>query len=165
MNLDINTPNGQISLNHEKEAQNWIKRKWKVEIIETLKHTAAKCDGFIVREDQCIAVFETKCRYDMTYKKLVEERGTWLISYEKILYGQQVSKILQIPFLGFLYLIPNEAPEDKVLLFWKITDSNGEFCFDFQITEQEETQKTCNKEKGTIIRPNAHLPVEYSHFV
>lgn len=159
-NLDINTKKGQESLIHEREVQEIIKNNWKVSIIETPKIHSAKCDGFLVRDNNIIALFETKCRYDMTYSELLE-RETWLVTLEKIEACKQLSKLLQVPFLGFLYLRPKHSTE-RVLLYWKITNIQGEYEFEFSSYEQE-TQKTING--GTIIRKNAYLPVELSNFV
>lgn len=160
MSLDINTVRGQISLEQEREVQDIIKKCWNVEIIETPKSTSAKCDGFLVRNNEIIALFETKCRYDMGYSDLVD-RGSWLITYDKILECKKLSEMLQVPFIGFLYLAPKSSKE-RVLLFWKITDNEGKFVFEFDVYDQE-TQKTING--GTIVRKNAYLPINESQFV
>jgi len=160
MELDIDTKKGQESLIFEREVQEIIKNSWNVNILETPKNTSAKCDGFLYRDNNMLAVFETKCRFDMTYSELLE-RGSWLITYEKILGCKRLSEYLQIPFLGFLYLCPRNSNE-RVLLFWKITDNKGNYFFDFEIQKQE-TQKTING--GLITRENAYLPVESSEFV
>lgn len=160
MRLDINTEKGQKSLQHEREVQDIIRNNWKVSIIETPKLHSSKCDGFLVRDNNIIALFETKCRYDMTYSELLE-RGTWLVTLEKIEACKKISTLLQIPFIGFLYLRPNHSDE-RILLFWKITNTNGDYLFEFESYEQE-TQKTING--GTIVRKNAYLPIDMCSFV
>lgn len=96
----------------------------------------------------------------MTYNKLLE-RGSWLITHDKIRGCQKISEFLQIPFIGFLYLAPKHSDE-RVLLFWKITNNKGKYLFEFDVHE-EETQRTINGGKTT--RMNAYLPVEQSQFV
>lgn len=160
MGLDINTEKGQKSLADEHAAHTIIKNLWKVDIIETPKNSPAKCDGFLVKDNVITALFETKCRYDMDYQKLLE-RGTWLVTYEKIAACRKLSQSLGVPFFGFLYLLPRSSDE-QLLLYWEITDGKGEYQFKFQI-DKEETQKTINGSR--IVRENAYLPVEYSKIV
>lgn len=155
MGLDILTPKGQISLDQEKrmiKKLDSIWNGWGVSFIETNKDKDAGCDGFIVKMNTIVGAYESKCR-ELTEEEL-RDFGTWLITADKIKQGRILSKILKVGFLGFLYLVP----EDKIFM-WKITDSAGEYLFDFRI-EESETQKTVNG--GTIIRQNAYLPVEFS---
>lgn len=160
MRLDINSERGQKSLEQEREVQSFVKHCWNVDIIETPKISSSKCDGFLVRNNEILALFETKCRYDMSYSDLVD-RGSWLITYDKILQCKKISEMLQVPFIGFLYLAP-KASNERVLLFVKITDKTGNFVFEFE-TYNQETQKTING--GTIIRENAYIPVDQLEFV
>lgn len=160
MALDINTEKGQESLVHEREVQEIIKNNWKFSIIETPKLNSSKCDGFLVQDGNIVALFETKCRYDMTYSELLE-RGTWLVTLEKIEACKQLSNLLQVPFIGFLYLRPKHSTE-RILLFWKITNENGDYEFEFDTYEQK-TQRTING--GTTVRKNAYLPVGMAGFV
>jgi hypothetical protein len=155
MNLDINTPKGQKSLVHEREAHDIIKRRMSYQVVETPKSTIAVGDGFLIKDGEVFAFFETKCRYDMTYEQLLD-RGSWLITYEKILKCQEVSKLLQVPFYGFLYLLPKREPTQKLLLYSEITNDHGEFMFEIKHFE-EPTQKTING--GNAIRDNGHIPV------
>lgn len=153
--LDINTPKGQISLEQEREAHAIISKKWNVSVIETPKKSIATGDGFLVRNGEIIAFFETKCRYDMSYEELLN-RGSWLVTLKKIEKCKAVSRLLQVPFLGFLYLLPKDNPTEKVLLFWKITNEDGEYAFNFDVQEQP-TQRTING--GETIRKNAYFSI------
>jgi len=78
------------------------------------------------------------------------EYGSWLITMDKIMDGKKLSEMLCVPFVGFLYLI-----KDDIIMYWKITNSKGEFLFNFDI-KRTKTQKTING--GEIIRTNAYLP-------
>ncbi len=128
---------------------NRISNKRNVQLVETDKELDAKCDGLIIKDNKLIGVFESKCR-NMTISKL-ESFGSWLVTYEKILCGQSISKMLRIGFFGFLYLIP-----DDVITMWHITNNKGEFRYHFDIKETE-TQRTING--GKALRENAFLPV------
>lgn len=156
MTLDINTPKGQKSLKEEREAHEIIKKKWKVDVIETPKDAISAGDGFLTRNGEIVAFFETKCRYDMDYEQLID-RGSWLVTMNKIKKCKAVSKLLQVPFLGFLYLLPERNPSQKILLFWKITNNAGEYEFEFDV-RSEPTQRTVNG--GETIRENAYFPVD-----
>jgi hypothetical protein len=157
MSLDINTPLGQKSLQEEREVHETIRRKWGVEVIETPKDSTATGDGFLVKNGEIVAFFECKCRYDMTYDELLN-RGSWLVTMDKVKKCRTVSKLLQVPFIGILYLLPESDPKQRVMVYWKITDKQGNYIFNFEVRE-EPTQKTVNG--GEIVRLNAYFPIEY----
>lgn len=156
MKLDINTEKGQKSLTDERKAHDIIERCWKLDVVETPKSKISVGDGFLIKNGVITAFFETKCRYDMTYDQLLD-RGSWLVTNEKIKACRTVSKLLQVPFLGFLYLLPKSDPSQELLLFWKITNENGEYAFNFDVRE-EQTQRTING--GQTVRLNAYFPVD-----
>ena len=103
--LDIKTDKGKDSLLHERIMLKRIKKSWGVNLIETDKDTDAKCDGVVAKNDRLIAIYESKCR-DMNYMQLCKW-GSWLVTNQKILDCQIMSKMLRVPFIGFLYLIPD----------------------------------------------------------
>ena len=152
--MDILTEKGQASLRYEREMLDRIRHSICAEhkkgsyIFETDKDMDAKVDGMIVKDDQVTGIFESKCR-DMSMMELINY-GSWLITFDKIMDGKRLSEMLRVPYLGFLYLI-----KDKIVMYWKITDSKGNFLFDFDVRNTR-TQKTING--GSIIRTNAYLP-------
>ena len=146
--MDILTKKGQKSLEYERTMLERISILKKVNIIETDKNMDAKGDGMISQDNQLTGIFESKCR-DMSLMKL-REFGSWLVTFDKIMDGKKLSTLLRVPFLGFLYLIP-----DNIIMYWKITDKYGNFLFDFDV-KNTRTQKTING--GSIIRTNAFLP-------
>jgi hypothetical protein len=155
MGLDINTPKGQISLVHERRMMEKINQLWsdrEISFMDTHKKYDSACDGFLVKMNTVIAIHESKCR-NLTYEQL-QGFGTWLITAEKIEKCKIISEYLKIPFLGFLYLIP----DDRILM-WKITDEKGKYLFDFE-KEKTQTQRTVNG--GIANRLNAFLPVKYA---
>ena len=158
MSLDINTEKGQESLRYEKEMLDHIRSTFCNNhrtslLIETDKEKESKVDGIIVKNNQVSGIFESKCR-NMSLMEL-QNYGSWLVTFDKIMDGKNLSKLLCVPFVGFLYLI-----KDKIVMYWKITDSKGEFEFDFEI-KKTKTRKTING--GEAIRTNAYLPVKYGH--
>jgi hypothetical protein len=148
--MDILTKKGQKSLEYERIMLERISVLTNVNIIETDKDMDAKVDGMISQDNQLTGIFESKCR-DMSLMKL-REFGSWLVTFDKILDGRKLSQLLRVPFIGFLYLIP-----DEIIMYWKITDKYGNFLFDFDV-KNTKTQKTING--GSIVRTNAYLPVK-----
>jgi len=147
-NLDINTDKGQISLRDEHIMHEHIKKCWGVDIIETDKYTDPSIDGLLTVDNTIVGIFESKCRYNITLE-ILKNWNTWLITFDKLEKGKILSKILKVPFFGFLYLV-----EDGVFYYWKITNFDGEFMVKFYV-ERTTTQKSTNG--GSIIRPNAYL--------
>jgi hypothetical protein len=154
--LDINTPKGQVFLQYERHLIDKIKSKYQVDIIETNKRREARIDNFLVRNFELIAVAEMKCR-NMSQTQMKEWGDTWLVTQQKIIDGIEISKLLCVPFLGFLYLIP-----DDVILMWKITDSYGELLINFE-TKNTQTQATCNGNK--VYRNNVYIPKKYAKVI
>jgi hypothetical protein len=155
MGLDINTPKGQVTLLHERKMMDKINRIWvgrEISFVETHKKFDSACDGFLVKMNTVIGIHESKCR-NLTYEE-IQKFGTWLVTAEKIEKCRAISEYLKVPFLGFLYLVP----DDRILI-WKITDENGNYLFDFK-KERTQTQRTVNG--GVANRINAFLPVKYA---
>jgi len=82
----------------------------------------------------------------------IKHNGGYLITDEKLRYGKLVSEQMQVPF----YIIVNLL-EQKAILIWQITSSEGEYEFDFD-TKDTSTKMTCNG--GTIVRSNSYLPID-----
>lgn len=154
MHLDINTPKGQETLEHEQIMLDMILEQHPdrfKSVIQTPKLKDAKYDGiFVNHRNEISAVFESKCR-DLTYKKLVQHE-TWLITHEKLVHCAEASKLTRVPFIGLLYLIP-----DKMCLMWKITDDNGNFLFSLN---EKVTETRANVNGGKANRNNAFLNLQ-----
>lgn len=155
--MDILTKKGQISLEQEQKFIQRLNKKYMDRdrlFFQTPKNAPSACDGIIVNitTEEIAGIFESKCR-DLTFEQLFAF-GSWLVTFEKLEKCKAVSELLQVPFFGFLYLIP----EDRTLL-WKITDEEGKYDFDFKVRETE-TQATING--GKAIRNNAYLPIKFA---
>jgi len=156
MGLDINTPKGQESLGHEHEArQQFLAAHPDCSYVETPKNEPGIVDAVIVRNNEIIAVIECKAR-NLTQSKL-NEFGTWLITWEKVQQGIKLGKDLCVPFIGFLWLIP-----EQTLLVIPISHKNGQLVNPITI-EATTTQKTING--GTVERNNAYIPIKGARVV
>lgn len=153
MSLDINRGNGPETARQEQKMFDLIRDffpKSLGNIVETPKYKPAAYDGFIYDKNNVMThIFESKCR-KMTFNQMETWGNTWLITLNKLKECAEVSRLSQVPMLGFLYLIP-----EQTCIMWEITNSVGGFKFDFK-SKKEETQATCNGGKAN--RVNAHLP-------
>lgn len=130
-----------------------IKKVWPdISFAETPKDLAADCDGVLIHNDTLVGLYESKCR-NLTYNEL-QKFGSWLVTHDKLERCKELSKALHVPFLGFLYLIP-----DQRVLYWKITNEDGKYQFNIEV-KPTVTQATING--GQIERMNAYLPIKYS---
>lgn len=152
-NLDILTEKGQKTLLEENLVIEKLKNRWKVEVINTNKDDCAAIDNILVRDNTTVAICEVKCR-QLTRNQLTSYGNTWLITHQKLKEGAQLSRLLRVPFIGVLYLVPED-----LVLYWKITDNDGKFQFEFDVRDTE-TQRTVNG--GLIVRENAYLHTKYS---
>ena len=149
MTLDINTPKGQISLSQENLLIKSIEEKFKgYKIIQTPKHDSADVDGIMIKDNIIFCIIENKCR-NLTRVQLKKFDDEWLVTYEKILKGAILSKALCVPFVGYLYLVP-----DEIALSIAITDNHGNIIAPMRISVTE-TQATTNG--GKAIRTNAYI--------
>ena len=123
-----------------------------VDVYETDGTTAADIDGHLFRNGERVGIIEIKSRNGSKEKLMIEYKGTYLITYDKLLKGQRRSKQYKVPYMLIVRWLG-----DNSMYFWKITDSGGNFTFQFK-TDYTWTQKTCNG--GLIKRLNAFLPVK-----
>ena len=150
--LDVNSPKGQESLEHELRAvQLWQHHYTEFTYVHTPKDGPAYVDAVIINnESQLVAVVEQKSR-NMSLEQLQKWDMEWLITYDKIESGRYVANALGVPYIGFLYLIP-----DDLLITQKISDKDGKWTCHFR-TDITETQETING--GKIERLNAYIDV------
>lgn len=106
----------------------------------------AAIDGvfFVASSHELAALVEVKCR-EMTKKQLVEKyNNRWLLSHHKVETGRKLSKMLSLPLVGLMVLVP-----DRMALLVNITNSKGDLVADIY-TKQTETTETM--EGGKEIR-------------
>jgi len=118
------------------------------EYCETPKDKPADIDAILIKQNQIMRVVETKCR-DMTIEEFIGRYNyQWLVTFDKLEKGRRISHALQVPFIGFLYLMPSD-----LLLVQQIAN---EYSYVPEITlMQTETQKTING--GRVTRSNAYI--------
>jgi hypothetical protein len=151
MILDINTPNGQITLAHEQEQLAVIRGQhpsWS--FVQTPKTLDSDVDGFIVKPDGTApAMFLSSCR--MADRQTMREkwRDEWLLTYDKIHKAVVLAKSLRMSVYGFLYLVP-----DRLVIVVPLVSKDGSVVAKMRL-ERTKTQKTCNG--GEIVRTNAYI--------
>jgi hypothetical protein len=143
MSLDINTPRGQESVAEENEMIDLLRSQFDSLFIHTPIESAASVDGLIIKDHSLSGIFESKCRRDTLQTFQTSYHNEWLVSFHKLQAGATLSKMICVPFWGFLYLVP-----DQLLLVTKLTDSQGKFVAKMRI-EQRKTSACCNG--GTMI--------------
>jgi hypothetical protein len=148
--LDVNTAKGQESLEHELRAvQLWQHHYPDYTYIHTPKNGPALVDAVIGDNDtNVVAVVEQKSR-NMSLEQLQKWDMEWLVTFAKIEAGRLTAHALGVPFVGFLYLIP-----DDLLITKQLSNANGEWTCNFR-TALTETQETING--GKIVRENAYI--------
>lgn len=148
--MDIQTPRGRETLDHERRSiELWAHNYPNIYYCETPKNRPASVDGILTtRDDRIVAVVEQKSR-DTTIKQLLAWNCEWLVTQAKIDRGRDIAKHLCVPFIGFLYLIPDDA-----LIVRRIANEDGSWAATIR-TESTRTQATVNG--GSIVRENAYI--------
>lgn len=152
MSLDINTPKGRVAAEQQHRATEIVFGKFSdFEFLHTPDTDAAAVDGFILKSGEMVGVAEIKSR-DSTYDNMMNSfNGEWLLTFQKLLDIQSVSRLLRLPAYGFIYLVP-----DEMVLAVVLTDSSGELVCKYR-NEQTQTQKTVNG--GVANRINSFICV------
>jgi hypothetical protein len=151
MSLDIYTERGQVSLTQEGMLLCGFQSSFKdYYVVQTPKDEPSDIDGFLIKKGVIAAVFESKCR-NATIAQMKNWGNEWLVTYDKLIRGIEVSKSLCVPFIGMLYLVDSE-----VGLSVRIADKYGNIIPKIRL-ERTETQKTING--GKIIRTNAYIDI------
>lgn len=151
--LDINSQRGRAAASFQHRATEIVFGNSPDHyFIHTPDDDAAAVDGFIVRAQEVVGFAEIKSR-DSTYANLMGSfNSEWLLSYQKLLDMQAVSKLMRLPGYGFLYLIP-----DEMVLVLALTSGIGGITCRHR-TEFTNTQATCNG--GNAFRNNAFIRVD-----
>ena len=151
MGLDIATPKGQDTLRHEQRAIE-IFRYHHPEYVyaETPKDKAGAVDAILIENGLVKCVVEQKSR-NMTIDSLAQFGYEWLVTTKKVQLAANIAQNLCVPFVGFLYLIPEDA-----LLVKRITNADGSAASNMR-EEVRETQATVNG--GTALRRNTLIDV------
>ena len=151
-NLDVNTKRGQKSLEYEQRAVWLFENKYpQMTYAQTPKDSNAAVDSVIVNGRDIVGVVEQKSR-NMTYRQLCNWDKEWLVTKSKIDNGRNAALALGAPFIGFLYLIP-----DDMLLMQFITTQEGTYVPEIRY-ETTTTQATING--GLIQRENAFISMK-----
>jgi hypothetical protein len=154
MHLNINTPKGQVALGHEQVLLSSIESKWpSLKVVQTPKGQPSEIDGFIIKGNEIYSVIETKTR-NCDLMQMEQWGNEWLISYEKLLHGAEISARLRVPFIGFIYLV-----DEPIGISIPITDITGQFV---QSMRLERTKTIKNINGGEVVRTNAFINISQS---
>lgn len=150
--LDINSPRGRVAAEMQHRAAEIVfGNSPDHSFIHTPDDDAAAVDGCIVKLNTIVGVAEIKSR-DSTYENMMGPfKGEWLLSYQKLLDIQSVSRLMRLPGFGMVFLIPSE-----IVLVLPLTSKEGEIVCKHR-TERTQTQATVNG--GTANRLNAFIQV------
>ena len=155
MGLDINTEKGEETKKQEIKTLKYVSKCWDIKIKTTDKDKPIAYDGVMIIDDKIVGILEVKNR-QYTLEQF-EIWGSWLVTFSKLEKCRLIAKEMKVPFYGFLGIEP-----DKLVMFWKISDEDGNYLFDFK-HHNSLTQATVNG--GEAYRDNAFLPLEYGSFV
>lgn len=150
--MDILTERGKETLEQERDAVAvWLNHYPDLTYNETPKGRPADIDAILTnKRHEIIGVVETKCRVSMSLREFDEEyESMWLVTFDKILRGIDVSNALQVPLVGFLYF-----PHDITLLVKNIYCPRNGLQTPMEVRNTK-TQRTVNG--GTIMRDNAYI--------
>jgi hypothetical protein len=149
--MDILTPKGQETLVDEARAVRLWQSKYPLfQYCETPKNMPAAVDAVLIKDGAIKGVVETKCRRHMSLEKLEHEyKWEWLVTTEKIQKGRYVAEALQVPFIGFLYLV-----DDDVLLYHTLWKPDYGWVPDIK-TRETRTQYSVNG--GSALRENSFI--------
>ena len=147
--LDINTAKGRVAAQQQVEALKIISHHCGTYFVTTSDTDAACVDAFAIGEDGSIeAVAEIKSR-GMTRHQLEQYGDEWLVSFDKIKNGMELAKMLRVPFIGVLYLVP-----DGLVMTVVIANKRGDIVVPMRINRTE-TQKSING--GLTVRTNSYI--------
>jgi hypothetical protein len=153
--LDINTYKGQITVKQELDCVELFELKNpKIKYISTNKERPVSFDGLLIKDNKILSIVETKCRVVSEDKFRSEYESKWLVTFDKLIKCVEISRLLHVPLVGFLYLVP-----DRVLLVKKLTNEDGEFVCEFTC-KNTVTQATVNG--GLANRTNAFIDMSGS---
>jgi len=148
--MDILTPKGQKSLEQERKLLASFCAAMKCSVIETDKNQPAQIDGFIVCDGALCGIFESKCR-KANVSQMHRWGDEWILTYQKLLDGAEISRRLCTPFYGIVYLL-----DEPLGIIIQLTDHEGKILPKVRV-EETATQATING--GTAVRANAYIDI------
>lgn len=136
----------------ERRLRGSIQTRFNVHVIATGTDNTP-IDALWVRRGVCVGCSEHKVRR-WSRLQMQSYGDTYLITAQKLVDGQRISRALGVPFYVVVALIP-----DAMAYAWRLTDHAGEPQFTWE-EHVSTTQSTV--EGGTASRINAYLPFTYA---
>ena len=148
--LDCNPPQGQVYIKAQLACMAKLESAWNCQAFPTISDRSSDVDAIFVKNGQVALVGEIKSR-EMSLEELTRF-GSYLITHEKIVKVKNVAVSLCVPSVIVVSLL-----KDNQLVFWRLSDSQGNFevVFEERVTE---TKKTCNG--GKVYRNNAYISLD-----
>ena len=151
--MDILTPLGQQAAQQELEAAAIFEENFPdIKYVHTPKDKPAKVDAVLTKDGEICAVVETKCRNFSMEKFKKEYWMQWLLTQDKVMQAVEVAASLHVPFVGFLYMVP-----DKTLMVLRISEPDGTLCADMGHANTY-TKETVNG--GRVLRHNVFVSMK-----
>jgi len=157
--MDVLTPRGQVTLDDENRAARIFERNHpSYRYISTNKARPSKADALVIRDNQLEALVLTSCRYDCTISTFETSWDwEWLLTWRKLALGAWLSKHLQSPLVGFLYIVGEKTLLVKLLYDPLKLLPSQRWQIKFRC-ERTATQATCNG--GIAVRDNAFIKMD-----
>lgn len=148
--MDILTPKGQETAEQEREAASLFCSAYpRLSYIHTPKDQPSAIDAVIANGGVMLSAVECKCR-QMTLEHFTDVFDRrWLVTMDKLESGKALARMLCVPLVGFLYLVPS-----KTLLIQRLWDANVGWAVPMDV-KATKTQATVNG--GTAFRRNAFV--------
>jgi hypothetical protein len=144
--LDSQTPKGVPYIEDEEVVAKAVCEKMNCEQIH-MASDDTHVDRLFYRANQLVAVGEIKSR-NMSLNEL-ENMGSYLITESKILVGAALASLLGVPYMLYVNL-----KKDNVIVYWLVTDAEGEFKVHY---DSEMTSTMANVNGGEARRMNAFI--------
>ncbi len=120
--LDVLTPAGKVTLQHERMAYALFEDHYaNLKIEHTDKDQPEPFDGRIMQSGKVVALIETKCRVNVNWQQFqTRYKNEWLLTDCKIKIAADCAGRERVPLYGFCFIV-----QDQVLLIKQLSDANG----------------------------------------
>lgn len=163
--LDSQTKVGRQNILKQNWVLEYLKKEEGIDYIPTEKKNDVY-DAEVFRAEKLIYLIEIKNRSyinraakEKATLKRLSELGTYLVSYSKLTDLRDRAKEK-----GCSSVLCVNLPHDNKIMMFEISNSIGDFLFEFKI-EKTETFRSCNNFRGKVFRENAFLPINNNPFL
>ena len=141
----------QIRMSLESEICEHLSKAWDAKHIKTKQSKYCAVDCLFVKDSKFVAICEIRTRRDSWED--VKRWGGLLMNQIKLNNAVELSRQFGVPFLFVAYFI-----KDNLLMYWKVTDENGKYCIEMQLTSKEAQKNIASGNNVKMIRNVILLP-------